>query len=64
MDLDKINALLAGEGLKQGEEQELLDVVWKQDSTILVHITRALLQQRREKQKEYAKAKLKGQHPD
>jgi proteasome-associated ATPase len=61
MDVDKINALLAGEGLKESEEQGLLDDVSKHDSTILVHITRALLRQRRESQKEYAKAKLKGQ---
>ena len=59
IDVDAINALLNDEGLKKSEEAKLLAEVSKQDPSILIHIVRALTQQRRAGAKDLAEAKLK-----
>ena len=59
IDVDAINVLVTGEGLKESEELKLLEEVSKQDPSLLIHIVRALSRQRRERAKESAQAKLK-----
>ena len=64
VDVEAINALVTGEGLKEGEEVKLLAKVSEQDPEILVHIVRALTRQRREGAKQLAQAKLKQKKAD
>ena len=59
MDADAINALLTGEGLEEGEERAVINAVRKENPSVLPHMIHALLQQRRERQKQTARADIK-----
>ena len=64
VDIEAINLLLSEEGLKESEESKVLNGVRSEDPSLLVHVARALLRQRRESQKESARAKLREQQAE
>lgn len=59
LDLDAINTLIAGKGMKKSEEKTLLAALLQEKPAMLSQIVQLLLQQRRDTQKELGRVEIR-----